>query len=271
MEGVDLPPGNTPQRYADLPGRGSWLWSVYCWSCVVVGLLISTALAVPIGGLAALLGDRRRRVAHRMLAIGYAIIRMMVCRVTSSLSGLENLPVGACVLAGNHESLADIVYLYRFPLHVKWLVKKEFLRIPLFGIAIRLADYPVVDRGDRHSATRLLEKVGVHLAAGVPVFSFPEGTRSRDGALGPFHSGTVRIAVANQAPLVPVGLVGSGYLLPSQSKIFARRAHIAIHIGPPISTAGATRKDVRRLNRELRRAVLDARAIAGQAAAAASR
>jgi 1-acyl-sn-glycerol-3-phosphate acyltransferase len=265
MVGADTGSRETPARYADLPGRGSRLWSVYCWIGVVAGLLISTALAIPIGGVAALFGDRERRVAHRMLGVGHAFIRWTLFRFTSSLTGIENLPAGACILAGNHESLSDIVYLYRLPFHVKWLVKKEFLRIPLFGMAIRLASYPVVDRGDPDSAVALLEEVGGHLAAGVPIVSFPEGTRSPDGALRPFQSGTVRIAVANQVPLVPFGLAGSGYLLPSGSKVFARRAHVAIHIGQPISTAGATRKDVRRLNRELRQAIIEARGKAGEA------
>ena len=51
---------------------------------------------------------------------------------------------------------------------------------------MRVARYPMIDRGDADSALRVLDEVSQALKAGVSVLSFPEGTRSITGELGRF-------------------------------------------------------------------------------------
>ena len=67
------------------------------------------------------------------------------------------------------------------------------------------------------------------------------------------------MAVANQVPLVPIGVAGTGTLLPRRSWIFSDQRSIAIHVGAPILTIGRSVKEVRRLTRELEAAVRTAR------------
>ncbi|MEE8409191.1 MAG: lysophospholipid acyltransferase family protein [Myxococcota bacterium] len=245
---------------ADIPGRGSRLWSILAWINVLLNLLLSTLLVIFIGWPAALLGDRRRRIAHRMLGIGHAGIRLgMSPRVELTLSGLENLPDGPCILCANHQSLADVVYLYSLPLHFKWLVKKEFFRVPLFGLSMWIADYPVVDRGDPDSALKLLDVIADNLKAGVSILTFPEGTRSVTGELQSFQTGPARMAVLSQVPLVPIGVVGTGHMLPKGSSLLAPHGDLGVHVGPPLKTEGIERSSIRKLTRRLRDAVISAK------------
>ena len=237
----------------------SWFWTLYSWTTIIAGMLLAAFLCVMVGGAAALLGDRRRLVAHRMLAFGYRLIWRVHPSYGLRLSGVENLPRGPCILCANHQSYADVVFLYWLPLPFKWIIKKELFKVPVFGAAMRVADYPMIDRGNPDSAMALMQRVRHCLEQGVSILSFPEGTRSANGSVGRFQSGTARMALATGVPLVPVGVVGTANILPRGGGKMPIRAAVGIHIGPAISTEGVGQREVRGLTRRLRAAVIEAK------------
>jgi membrane protein YqaA with SNARE-associated domain len=83
------------------------------------------------------------------------------------------------------------------------------------------------------------------LAAGHDVIVYPEGRRSRDGSIGPFHSGAAHLAELAGAPLVPVGIHGTQELLPVHGRL--RRSTISVHIGPPADDLATAEAAVARL------------------------
>ena len=241
--------------------RASWPWTLYTWTVVLGGLGIGAFFCFFVGGPAALFGDTQRHVAHRMLRLGYGIIvRLLRFRLT--VSGLENLTAaaseGGVILCPNHQSYADVVYLYALPLPFKWVVKRELFWAPFFGPAMRLARYPAIRRGDAQSAENLLHTLAGLLAAGENILQFPEGTRSPTGELGGFQSGAARLALKSGAPLVPIGVYGTFAILPRHSLMYPARGHVHIHVGPPL-TFTEPRPTVRGLTRALREAVDNAR------------
>lgn len=245
--------------------RASLPWTLYTWVHVLTWLFVGAVVAIIVGGLARLLGDRHGRVAHACIAFAYRGIVRTHPRYRITITGHENLPDGAAILCPNHQSLSDVVYLFSLPLPYRWVIKKELFRVPLFGAAMRVAGYPMIDRGNPDSAVHLLDKVSVLLDAGIPVLSFPEGTRSKDGRLGRFHNGPARIALAKGVPLVPVGIIGTANLMPRGSATYTAEAHISIHVGPQLDTTGHDLREVRTLTRELRRRVEAAKVAAQRA------
>ena len=245
--------------------RESLFWTLFTWSMVVVLLGTGATLAVTVGGLARLLGDRWGRVAHVLITLAYRGLVYLHPRYRFTMTGIESLPRGPAVFCPNHQSLSDVVYLFALPVAYKWVIKRELFRVPLFGHAMMVARYPAIDRGDADSALALLDQVSRLLAEGIPVLTFPEGTRSANCELGRFHSGPARVAIHNQVPLVPVGVVGTGDVLPRGSNRYPARAHISIHVGEPIATTGRTLRDARALTRELRAAVAAAKGAAARA------
>ncbi|MCU1526304.1 MAG: acyl-phosphate glycerol 3-phosphate acyltransferase, partial [Frondihabitans sp.] len=52
------------------------------------------------------------------------------------------------------------------------------------------------------------------LQRGFPVLVFPEGTRSKDGVMGPFKPGAARLAAVYGVPIVPLALIGANIAQP---------------------------------------------------------
>jgi 1-acyl-sn-glycerol-3-phosphate acyltransferase len=65
--------------------------------------------------------------------------------------------------------------------------------------------YPI----ERHKSTTHKGLTGRLLDSGVPLLIFPEGTRSRTGAMGQFKPGVAGMAIERGIPCVPVALVGA--------------------------------------------------------------
>jgi 1-acyl-sn-glycerol-3-phosphate acyltransferase len=242
------------------PACESWSWTVLTWLDVGFWLALVILPAVVLGLWGLLTGDKRRRLAAGIVTAAFRAIVRSHPRYRLTLSGLENLPPGPALLCANHQSLADVVCLFSLPRQIRWIIKEELFRVPGFGAAMRSAGYLRIRRGDPASARVLADKVRASLAAGITVFTFPEGTRSAYGEIGPFSAGAARMAIAAQAPLVPVGISGTDWVLPKGSFKFPADAHVAIHVGPSIRTTGLTRREARSLTARVRQEVIAAKA-----------
>lgn len=88
------------------------------------------------------------------------------------------------------------------------------------------------------------------LRAGRAVVLFPEGTRARGGELGTFHKGALVLAREAGVPVVPVGIAGTGRLLPKHGTL--RPSLVRVRVGtplPPTATAEQARAAVAALHR----------------------
>jgi 1-acyl-sn-glycerol-3-phosphate acyltransferase len=138
--------------------------------------------------------------------------------VSLRVKGLENIdPARSYIFMVNHQSNVDIPVLVQSltPFQLRWIAKKELLRVPFFGWAMWATKHIVVDRADPLDAVRSLARAKERIAAGVSVVVFPEGTRSRDGKLLRFKKGGFLLAVETQTMIVPVTINGSSKILPA--------------------------------------------------------
>jgi 1-acyl-sn-glycerol-3-phosphate acyltransferase len=124
------------------------------------------------------------------------------------------LPAQFMILS-NHQSLADIPILaYVFARYTVGFVAKRELRrgFPSVSIALRKGKHALISRkGEFASAHRELVKLARYSREGVCPVVFPEGTRSRSGRVGTFHSAAVRtILDEQQMPILSVAVDG-GY------------------------------------------------------------
>ena len=170
---------------------------------------------------------------------------LLASGVKVRVRGLERVQgKGPFIFMSNHLSAYDIFSLLAYlPFQFRWLAKAELFRIPILGWAMRAAGYIPIDRSNPRRALRSMEEAAKRIREGVSVVVFPEGTRSRDGKLGPFRKGGFSLAIKAKVPVVPTAIKGTFEIMPPQSKRIMRRGTVYIVLGEPIETEGLTMRD----------------------------
>jgi 1-acyl-sn-glycerol-3-phosphate acyltransferase len=160
----------------------------------------------------------------------------------------------AYVVVANHQSLLDILVLFRLYRHFKWVSKQEIFRLPFVGWNMALNRYIRIRRGDPKDAMRMMAACGETLEGGSSILIFPEGTRSLDGELRDFRHGAFTLALRHHVPILPIVLDGTLDALPKHG-IVSPGADIVIQVLDPIPVDGFS--DVDTLRDHVRRVMAD--------------
>lgn len=177
--------------------------TVTLWIYFTLGFVV---LAAPLYLLAAALAADRARACQR---INHFFFRgfFRLCRVLMPMQRWQIDPalagVGGSVVVCNHLSYIDpLLMIALFPRHTT-IVKDRLFRIPVLGLVLRLSGYLASTSLGPEAGRTLaqLERMPGFLAGGGNLFVFPEGTRSRDGGVGPLNAGAFKIARLARAPV----------------------------------------------------------------------
>jgi 1-acyl-sn-glycerol-3-phosphate acyltransferase len=174
--------------------------------------------------------------------------------ISLQVDGLQHIdPSRQYIFIVNHQSNIDIPVLVQAlaKFQLRWLAKKELLRIPFFGWAMWATKHVTVDRADPQDAIKSLERAEKCLAAGISLVIYPEGTRSKDGNLLRFKKGGFLLAVQTKTPVVPVTVNGSGAVLPAGAWRL-RPGLIKVTVEEPISVEGFRPGNLRLLSEQVR-------------------
>ena len=153
--------------------------------------------------------------------------------------GAEHVRPGASyVFLSTHQSYMDIPAMLGYlPAQLRIAAKREVFLIPFLGWHMRRAGHISINRGSTTEAVESLRRAASEVRPGVSVFLFPEGTRTRDGALQPFKKGGFKFALAAGLPVIPVTIIGTRQVLPRDSIIF-RPGPVEMYLDAPLPTAG---------------------------------
>ncbi len=150
-------------------------------------------------------------------------------------SGLHHIdPKKTYVIVCNHQSMADILVLFNTFAHFKWVAKKTVFKLPFLGWNMTLNGYIPIDRGNPQSREILFQKCKDWLVKGSSVLFFPEGTRSKDGALLPFKVGAFKLAMETGTDILPLVIGGSLHAIPKHSLLFHRQSKMTLQVLEPI-------------------------------------
>jgi len=168
-----------------------------------------------------------------------------LCRLDYIVEGYDNLPETNGVILMKHSSAWEtIAQLQIFPRQT-WVLKRELLWVPFFGWALWLLGPIAIDRrAGRSAVQQVIEQGKNRLSQGFWVVIFPEGTRVPAGQKKRYGLGGALLATTADCPIVPVAHNAGDYW-PRRGWL-KRPGTIRVVVGPPITTAGRTPRDINR-------------------------
>ena len=196
-----------------------------------------------------------QRYAARLREWAEKVVR--AAKIDLVVRGTEHLPHGeACVVMANHQSFYDIpVLIQAIPDPMTFVAKAELFRVPVFGRAMTTAGIVRVDRKDRAQSVGSLHSAVTQLKRGRHIYIAPEGTRSHDGALGPFKSGGFRLALEAGARIVPVTISGTRHVLPPLRLVVHTGRRVTVTVHPPVDPKEYGLERRKELTEVVRRAI----------------
>jgi 1-acyl-sn-glycerol-3-phosphate acyltransferase len=212
---------------------------------------LATLVFLPAFGAVMVIFDVAQRIAYLFGtrpqeyvagAVQWVLVRTFgICGTRVSVERAPEVrPWTSYIIVSNHQSMFDIVILgslffSNFP---KYISKRSLGRwIPTVSYNLRKGGHVLIDRGDAPQALVSIRDLGRRVrAGGCSAMIFPEGTRAREGELGPFKpAGT--LALLEEAPttaVVPVAIDESWRLLRYNYLPVPFGTRVRVWIGAPI-------------------------------------
>jgi len=157
--------------------------------------------------LAAFLFSRNREQSfqclnHRFYKGLFKLLRLLVPAARWHIPD-DVLSIRSAVIVCNHISYLDSILMISLFARHRTIVKSRFFKIPIFRQVIELSGYiPSTSEGDLSDLIiRRIEEMDRFFADGGNLFIFPEGTRTRGGAIGPLNKGAFKIARLSRRPI----------------------------------------------------------------------
>jgi 1-acyl-sn-glycerol-3-phosphate acyltransferase len=210
-------------------------------------LVLSSAALYPIAVLiwALTLFDPRRRLLHQFTCFWGSLYTWINPAWQVTVEGRHHIRRDVpYVMVANHQSLLDILVLFRLFVHFKWVSKVENFRLPFVGWNMSMNRYIRLVRGSRQSVNQMMRECEDTLRAGSPIMIFPEGTRSRDGRLQAFKPGAFSLAQQARVPILPIVVLGTSQALPKRGFVLRGRHTIQVRVLEEIPYAQFARKPV---------------------------
>lgn len=232
--------------------------SIYKAICVVwLGFwatIATTFLGIPV--MVAGLLSRTGNLAFSISKL-WAYIMLAVSFVHTEIKNKNKiLKETSYIIISNHQSHYDIIALViTLGIQYRWIIKKEILKLPIFGYALYASRNIFIDRSNTTSAIESINNGFDRLPKGVSVMVFAEGTRSPDGQIHEFKKGGFVMAVQRKIPILPVTVNGSRRIM-RKGSFTLWPGKIQIVIGDPIDTSGYTTDTVQNLINKTRQTII---------------
>lgn len=192
--------------------------------------------------------DRKRKVAHSQCFWWADAITALNPYWDIRVAGLENVDKRKTyVIVANHQSLADIVIIYKTKMQFKWVAKEDLFKLPFLGWCMLLGKHIKLSRGKLSSIKTVYRQAAAWLRDDVSVLFFPEGTRSETDGMGDFQNGAFKLAIREKVPILPMAITGTRDAIPKGSWIFRTRVPGRLRVMPAIDTSKFGSADFARL------------------------
>jgi 1-acyl-sn-glycerol-3-phosphate acyltransferase len=166
-------------------------------------------------------------------AKGVLLLARFICGITFEIRGTPYAS-SRVIYASKHQSAWDtVIFLTLFNACPAYVLKRELLRIPLWGWYLWRMKMIAIDRsGAASSMKQMIRDSKEALDDGRSIVIFPEGTRTVAGQAGEYHPGVVALYGFLKVPVVPVALNSGVYW--GKDAFLKKPGKIILEYLPPI-------------------------------------
>lgn len=190
-------------------------------------------------------------VFWKYLAKLLRFITKFVGGIDVKVEEIENISAVPTIYAVRHESLWETIMLIDFFQHPIFVLKKELLSIPIFGVMSKKTETIGIDREQGvQTLISAARKVESSIKKGYNVVIFPEGTRMHSGEYTPLKRGIELFYSRANCPVVPI-IHNSGKFWPRRSFV-KQPGTITLRILPPIAPGLPSKQFMAELNEVFR-------------------
>lgn len=195
------------------------------------------------------------RLSHLAVKKAFRMI-LRIAGVKIEVSGLDNIPDEACLYVGNHNSYFDILVTETvIPSGTGFVSKDSLQKIPGLSSWMNLIHCLFLNRTDVREGLKMILTGADYLKEGYSMFIFPEGTRSRDGHIGEFKGGSLKMAQKAGAPIVPVAISGSSKIFEKNEGLRVTPGHVKVSFGTPFKFSYLTKEQKKTISDHTRAAI----------------
>lgn len=235
----------TPLEPPKRSGVAYFAFQFYKWLIYVPLLTLSMCIAAV---LVLIFCRAFPHFSNRVFAAGWCRFNTLTSFVDIEEYGREHIdPKESYIIVSNHLSQFDIFVLYgTLGLDLRWVMKQELRRIPLFGVAAEAIGHIYINRNDREQAVQQLQAARDAFRPGSSIIFFPEGTRGDGQGLLPFKSGAFQMAKQLDLAILPIRLSGTDHVLPNKTGDLYP-SQVRMEILPPFSKSEVNTLSVEQL------------------------
>ena len=151
--------------------------------------------------------------------------------------GAHNIPDGPCIIAPNHQSYFDGLFVASWLKHkmlsnTYFYAKEKHIKSPFMKYFANRHNIIIVDINK--DLKQSIQKMGEALKNKKKLIIFPEGTRTFDGSLGEFKKTFAILSRELNVPIVPVSIKGANNALPRGSKFPRPFKKVSVEFLKPI-------------------------------------
>lgn len=169
----------------------------------------------------------------RVWAHGVLWLLRVVCGLRHTVEGREHIPDGPAIYAIKHQSAWETIALLVLVPPFTAVLKRELLRIPIYGWYMHKLGMIPIDRSRGAAAMkRVIRRARIERDRGRSFMIAPEGTRTKPGETGRYQPGVAALYKDLGLPLIPVAL-NSGHFWP-KGRWLKPAGTITIRFLPPV-------------------------------------
>jgi 1-acyl-sn-glycerol-3-phosphate acyltransferase len=208
------------------------------WLRIIATLILMSLCALLMLPVAALTLFRLRRFYSDRFVTPFGRLVLRLWGISLRIHNPRTFPAHQVVYISNHTSTIDIFALIALGLPNTRFFLSGFLRklLPLGVIGYLIGIFWTVPQDKPEQRRKIFQRAGnVLCRSGESVYLSPEGERVTTGEIGPFNKGAFHLAIALQAPIVPIFIAIPPAINPGRG-LSAASGIVDVFVLPEIAT-----------------------------------